>query len=49
MEYEFDDSWGQYKDFNDTDKQMHSLIENYKDDCHYLQQFGLGKNVLKVS
>ena len=39
MECKFDASWLQYKDFNDTDKQMCSLIENDEDVCHYFQQF----------
>ena len=46
----FDDSWRQYKDFNDTNEDTYSLIENNEDVCHYFQQFGFGKNVLvKVS
>ena len=43
MEYQFDETWGNYNDNNDTDKLMFSEIENHKESmCHYFQQFGMG-------
>ena len=43
MKYNFDRSWGMWKDDNETDKQMLALIQKDEENVwHYLQQFGLG-------
>ena len=43
MEYEFDGTWGMWKDYNDTDKQMFALLQKDEENVwHYFQQFGLG-------
>ena len=42
MVYQFDATWGQWKNENDTDKQMLSLVEKDEYVCHYFKQFGFG-------
>ena len=38
-----DETWGRFKEDNDTDKATMDLIKDNVDDlCHYFQQFGLG-------